>query len=161
MWKGENVYLRHVELNDLNVLLEWENNPRNWSISGTTEPFTEEEIIDFIVEQTEPSKTSQIRFMICLTKTGEPIGAIDLFKIDRQNKTAGVGILINSEINRNKGYATEALELLKQISKNDLHLDTLQCSIQSDNYSSVHLFLKCTFKKQNTLNSIDYYLCYL
>lgn len=159
MWKRENIYLRHVEIGDLSILLEWENNTDNWSISGTTEPFTEEEIIDFIVEQTEPFKSGQVRFVIGLIKTDEPIGLIDLFKIDKQNKTAGVGVLINNETYRNKGYATEALELLKQISKNKLHLETLHCSIQSDNYRSIQLFLKCNFKKQNTINRIEYYLC--
>lgn len=159
MWKGENIYLRQVELGDLTILLEWENNPDNWSISGTTEPFTEEEIIDFIVEQTEPFKSGQIRFVIALIKTDEPIGLIDLFKIDKQNKTAGVGILINNETYRNKGYATEALVLLKQISKNKVHLETLHCSIQSDNYSSIQLFLKCNFKKQSTFKNMEDYSC--
>lgn len=68
MWKSTNIFLRPVTLIDLQTLLEWENNPDNWEISGTTAPFSEEEMIDFIIEQADYKATRQLRLMICMNE---------------------------------------------------------------------------------------------
>lgn len=141
-----NVYLRRVEISDLSTLLLWENDPNNWEVSEVNQPFSEEEIADFIVnQQASINALDQIRWMICLKSTHESIGTIDLFDI--QNNQAGVGILIQSTHHRNKGYATKALELLKKLAKEELKLDHLFCNIQHFNLTSIHLFEKCQFKQ--------------
>lgn len=145
MWKSEKIYLRQVDFSDLQTLLNWENNPENWSVSGTNAPFSEEEMIDFIVEQTDYKNSYQLRLMICLNENNLPIGAIDLFEIDEEKGSAGVGILINEDKYRKKGYAFEALELLKQIARELFTLKILSCTIHTNNTSSIKLFLKSGF----------------
>lgn len=151
MWKGTSIFLRPVALTDLSILLEWENNPDNWEVSGTTAPFSEEEMIDFIVDQADYKATGQLRLIICRNEQQIPVGAIDLFEIDNVRQTAGVGILINDQQHRNKGYATEALELFKTIAQSELNLLTLHCTIQPHNHTSKQLFKRCGF----TMNSAD------
>jgi diamine N-acetyltransferase len=145
MWEGKRIHLRQVEFSDLQTLLNWENNPENWEVSETNTPFSEEEMIDFIVEQSDFKNTNQLRLMICLNEINLPIGAIDLFEINQTKKTAGVGILINEKQYRQKGYAFEALELLKQISLELVELKKLFCTIHATNESSIKLFLKSGF----------------
>ncbi|MCO5261167.1 MAG: GNAT family N-acetyltransferase [Crocinitomicaceae bacterium] len=160
-WSEKDIFLRNVEIADLSTILAWENNTENWSVSGTEKPFTEEEIADFIVEQMNPAATNQLRLIICLNTTQEPIGTIDLFDIDRQKQTAGVGILINKQQHREKGYATQALKLVKTISKNTLHLLQLHCSIQPSNTASIQLFSQQGFKKKSIDKELIHYYCVL
>lgn len=161
MWKSNNISLRNVCLSDLQLLLDWENNPENWAVSETTQPYTEEEMIDFIVEQSAMQQPEQLRLMICINSNNEPIGAIDLFNINSEKKTASVGILINEIKHRNQGYATEALQLMKKNAKKQLKLSTLYCTIHSDNTSSIKLFSKCSFEKLSVKNGVETYFCSL
>lgn len=155
MWANKHIFLRPVEMADLPYLLKWENDPKNWEVSGTTAPFTEEEMINFIVEQTYFLSTGQLRLMICLNKKSLPIGAIDLFDINVEERSAGVGILIQDNKHRSKGYAKEALSTLKEISKSDLKLNRLTCSIHSNNHSSIALFTKLNFTKTTENQAIE------
>jgi len=149
IWQGTNIDLRNINLQDTNFILKWENNPENWSVSQTTRAYSEEEIVDFIVEHTLQiiSQTTDIRFMITL-KNNTPIGLIDLTSIDRNRKNAEVGIIIAEEQHRKKGYASQAIEGIKYIAKNKLHLETLTCAIQQHNTASKGLFKKANFQKK-------------
>lgn len=161
MIRGTSIYLRKLTINDLSILLEWENNPLNWDVSETTEPYTESEIIDFIVEQIEANNLDQIRFMICLIDNDIPIGAIDLFAIDYLEKKGSVGVLINNQNFRRKGYASEAIKLLIDISFKSLKLKTLDCLIHKKNVASIQLFEKNDFtliEDDFTNNTLKYLL---
>jgi len=157
------IYLRPVQISDLAIILAWENNEDNWEVSGTIEPYTEEEIADFIVEQQNYKVTGQLRLMICLRETDFPIGAIDLYDINYVTKLAGVGILIEQANNRRKGYATQALQQLKVIAKQEVGLEQLFCLIHQDNLASLRLFEKADFKliEKNALENTFRFECHL
>lgn len=150
MVSGKNVILKKVNVSHLNVLLDWENNPENWKYSSTVEPFTEFEIRAFIFNQSTVELTNQIRFIIHERISDVPIGAIDLFEINFKHGFAGVGILIADKAWRNRGFASESIEILKEYAKNELKLTNLHCSIQSDNPQSIKIFEKCGFKQIGT-----------
>lgn len=155
-FQSERIYLRQVELIDLSILLKWENDPENWKFSDTKQVYSEEEIIDFIVEQSDLRSTDELRLMICLNSDTTPIGAIDLFKIDFESGIASVGILIDEHF-RQKGLAFEALQLLQQEVCNYFSFKELNCTIQSDNSKSIQLFTNCSFVKQSVENELESY----
>ena len=68
------------------------------------------------------------------------IGTIDLYDFDPYNKRAGVGILIAEKKNRQKGYASEALNLLTNYAFDFLHMKQLFCEIDESNLESFKLF---------------------
>jgi len=163
VWSGRDIYLRNVCLNDTCTLLKWENNPKNWAISTTTEPYCEQDIVDFIVDQLQQINTETIRewrLIIC-THNALPIGAIDLTEIDRQHKTAEVGILIAEPTHRNKGFGFQAIQGIKTIASRQLSLQKLVCSIQKHNVVSKKVFEKANFQKTTTSTdpTIDQYIC--
>ena len=53
MLSGGAVRLRAVEPEDAELLYEWENDPAVWAVSGTTEPFSREQIQRFIERQAD------------------------------------------------------------------------------------------------------------
>ncbi len=131
---------------DIHLMVLWENNPENWKVSGIDKPYTYLELKAF-VEDEEPIQISkQERFIICKLDDQTAMGTIDLFDVNFIHGFGSVGILIAESENRNKGYASESLDLLSQYAKNELGLRNLKCSIQSDNQASIKLFEKAGYK---------------
>lgn len=65
--EGRRIRLRAVEPQDAEVLYAWENDPAVWAVSGTTEPFSREQIERFIDRQLQGGdlfRTGQLRLMI-------------------------------------------------------------------------------------------------
>jgi diamine N-acetyltransferase len=148
MFTTEKITLRMVEPGDATKLLLWENNPENWKVTDTEVPFSLHGIKMLIEQQQQIRSTGQLRMMICLNDTfQEAIGAIDLYDVDFKNKNAYVGILIGDQINRGKGYARDALEIIIKYARNTLSLYNLVCSIQATNKESIHLFETMGFEK--------------
>ena len=144
-----NITLRAPEPSDINLLYEWENDPSLWEVSNTLVPFSKHSIEQFIQDATlDIYHTKQVRWMIDLMANGKrnTIGTIDLFDFDPLHKRAGIGILIKEEINRNKGYASDALTLIISYCFNTLQLHQLYCNISKENLPSLQLFQKHGFK---------------
>lgn len=143
--KGQQVSLRALEPGDIDLLYDWENDPENWNISNTQTPFSR-----FVLEQYLASAhadiytAKQLRLMIC-DAGGKAVGSIDLFDFDPNNMRAGVGILIADKSERRKGFASEALDLLKNYCFEILNLHQVYCNILTDNESSILLFQKHGF----------------
>ena len=111
--EGKQIYLRALEPDDVDVLYKWENNRQIWHVSNTQTPFSRYVLEQFLVNAHEDIYTNkQLRLIISEVNKEDAVGAIDLFDFDPYHLRAGVGILIADEF-RNKGYAFEALELLK------------------------------------------------
>jgi diamine N-acetyltransferase len=140
MITGENVYLRQVNPTDATLLLLWENNPENWKVSETEAPFSLQEIQDYIATASNIRANKQLRLIICKADSNDPIGTIDLFDVDFKNKRAGVGILISNKNERQKGFASESLQLMSEYASSVLSFKQLHCLVQSDNLKSISLF---------------------
>jgi diamine N-acetyltransferase len=147
--KGNNILLRALEPSDVELLYEWENNSSVWNVSNTLVPFSRFTLEKFVAEShIDIFQARQLRLMIEHTGIvpSKTVGAIDLFDFDPIHKRAGVGILINDEVDRKRGFASEALELLIDYSFSVLQLHQLYCNIDCDNIPSIKLFEKCGFR---------------
>ena len=145
--KGEHIHLRALEPFDVDVLYKWENNRQIWHVSNTQTPFSRYVLEQFLVNAHEDIYTNkQLRLIISENEKETAIGAIDLFDFDPYHLRAGIGILIAEEF-RNKGYALEALNLLKDYAFNTLLLKQLYCNVTVSAPASLQLFEKAGFEK--------------
>lgn len=152
--KSNNIKLRAVEPRDAALMYEWENDRTNWYVSGTTSPMP----LFLIEEFTKPEnqdlqKSHQLRLIIELPTMAITIGYVDLFDVDFINRKAGVGILIGAENQRNKGFAKQAIALLKQYAYENLNLYQLFCNVHLSNTNSIKLFESSGFEKTGTLKN--------
>ncbi|MDA9550848.1 GNAT family N-acetyltransferase [Flavobacteriaceae bacterium] len=144
--KGKNIFLRALELEDINYLFSIENNEKYWSISDSQIPFSKYLLNRYLNNSNmDIYEAKQLRLVIADFQN-ITIGLIDLFDIDFKNNRAGVAIIINEKM-RSKGFAKEALELLIKYSKTHLSLHQLYCNILEDNTHSVNLFKSVEFKQ--------------
>lgn len=149
MLKTIQISLRSLEKKDLAFLLALENDTSIWKVSGTTTPFTEAQIANYISHAKQDiSIVEQYRFVIDVA--GTPIGCLDLYNYNWERKSAGIGIVV-CEPYRRKGYAKEALLQLIDYAWKDLQLEQLHSEIMPENKGSRALFLKLGFlQKRNT-----------
>ena len=148
--QSQHIYLRALESFDLELLYVSENDSSVWKVSNTLTPFSKEILELYLHTAHQDLYTNkQLRLMICLNHSHTPIGTIDLFEFEPMHLRVGVGVLIFEEF-RKKGYAYEAIELIKLYTKDTLLLNQLFCNISSSNTESISLFEKSGFQKCGT-----------
>ena len=146
--KGQNIYLRALEPEDLEFVYAIENDETIWEVSNTQTPYSKFLIRQYLENAHQDIyEAKQLRLAICKKDTFEAIGLIDLFDFDPVNNRAGVGILIQNETNRGNGIGKEALGLLIDYSFEKLQLHQLYANIGMDNEASLNLFTTFGFQK--------------
>lgn len=145
--KGQHVYLRALETEDLEFIHTIENDEIFWEISNTQTPFSRFILKEYLKNSHKDIfEAKQLRLVISDYKN-QALGMIDLFDFDFKNSRAGVGILVKESSNRKKGVGKEALQLLVNYSFQHLNLHQLYCNITETNTASISLFTNQGFKE--------------
>jgi diamine N-acetyltransferase len=156
--KGNNIYLRALEPEDLNFVFRIENDQTIWEMSNTQTPYSRFLIKQYLENAHQDIyEAKQLRLAICKKDTAIAIGLIDLFDFDPQNNRAGVGIVIQGAQDRNLGFGQEALSLLINYAFTALNLHQLYANIGSNNEASLSLFSKFEFIKVGTKKEWRYF----
>lgn len=144
--KGNLVYLRALEPEDLIYVYNTENDTSIWDVSHTQTPYSHYVLKQYLEESHKDIyEVKQLRLVICnLQHT--VVGFIDLFDFDPQHKRAGVGLVINDAENRGKGYGKDALQVLIKYCFAALNLNQIYCNITEGNDASIRLFKGCNFE---------------
>jgi diamine N-acetyltransferase len=145
--KDKNIYLRALEPEDLDFVFKIENDTSLWELSDTQTPYSRFIIKQYLKNaQQDIFEAKQLRLAIC-TIDHNTIGLIDVFDFNIKNKRAGIGIIIQDESNRVKGYGKEALGLLVTYCFKTLHLHQVYANISEQNKASLKLFEGNGFQK--------------
>ena len=146
--QGQNIFLRALEPEDLEFVYAIENDESIWEVSNTQTPYSKFLIRQYLKNaQQDIYEAKQIRLAICKIDSAKAIGLIDLFDFDARNKRAGIGIIIQTETNRNQGWGKEALDLLVNYSFQKLQLHQLYANIGANNVASLKLFSTFGFQE--------------
>jgi diamine N-acetyltransferase len=151
MLENDFLRLRAPEPEDLEYLYGWENDDSLWQFGNTTVPFSRFALKQHI-EQAGHSifDTRQLRLIIADVASGKPVGTVDLYDFDPYHQRAGVGIMVDSGYQQ-KGYATQALRLLKAYAFDFLGVHQLYAHIPRRNVPSLNLFRLCGFTESGVL----------
>lgn len=142
-----NIILRPLEPEDIELLYQWENNTEIWELSNTKTPFSKHILAQYLMESAKDIyETKQLRLII-ETLDKKAVGAVDLFDFEPFHMRSGVGILIYKSEDRNKGYASDALNALFAYASEILGLKQLYANITSNNWGSIQLFEKTGFSR--------------
>lgn len=145
--KGQNIYLRALEPEDLEFVYAIENDESIWNVSNTQTPYSRFLIRQYLENAHQDIyEAKQLRLAICRNDDFSAIGLIDLFDYDPRNNRAGIGILIQSKENRGNGNGSEALQLLISYAFTHLNLHQLYANIDGNNEPSLKLFTNFGFQ---------------
>lgn len=144
--KGEHIYLRALEPEDLSFLSNIENDENLWELSHTQTPYSQYILKQYLANSYQDIYEAKQLRLIISNYDNKPLGMIDLFDFDFKNSRAGVGILVRHPEDRQQGYGKEALQLLINYSFTHLNLHQLYCNISEDNVASINLFANQGFE---------------
>jgi diamine N-acetyltransferase len=145
--RGNKVYLRALEPEDLDFIVEVENSEEFWEISATRVPYSRYLIKKYLQNShRDIYEVKQLRLMICDLEKN-PIGLIDVFDLEPKDRRAALGILIVNETERGKGYGSEVLSLICNYCFTHLDLHQVYANVTEDNLASINLFEKNKFEK--------------
>jgi diamine N-acetyltransferase len=145
--KGEKVYLRALEPEDLDFVHKIENDEDFWEVSSTQAPYSKFLIRQYIENaHRDIYDIRQLRLVIC-TKRGRQVGLIDVFDLEPRDKRAALGILIADKKDRNKGFGSESLSLLCDYCFTHLGLHQVYANVTANNEDSMRVFENNGFRK--------------
>jgi diamine N-acetyltransferase len=146
--QGNTIFLRALEPEDLAFIYHIENDENIWEVSNTQTPYSKFLITQYLENAHQDIyEAKQLRLAICKIENLEAIGLIDLFDFDPKNKRAGVGIIIQNNVDRNNGFGKEALGLMINYAFHQLQLHQLYANIGTENLPSLSLFTTFGFEK--------------
>lgn len=145
---GSKIYLRALEPTDLEFLFEMENDELLWAVSNTSVPFSKFVLSQYLENShRDIFDVKQLRLVICNKETNLTIGCIDLFEFEPKHNRIGVGLVIYSEKDQQKGFAFESLTLLTRYVFQHLNIRTVFANIGENNKASIQLFEKAGFSR--------------
>lgn len=151
--KAKHVALRALEPTDLDIIMRWENDTEVWAVSNTLAPYSRQRIWQYLESYDGDIYASrQLRLIITRVDTGEPVGCADITDFDPVNNRAEIGLLIAPE-HRGRGFADEAIELLKLYGTDWLGINQLYIIVADGFQHVAQLFVRhgfehtATFKK--------------
>lgn len=151
---GTKICLREVRREDLSLFKEWRNDAELTKNFRTLGPLTERN--QCIYWQTIVNSDKHKVFTIIKEETGIPIGEIRLSYINFIDGNAEIGILLN-QVERKKGYASEALNLILDFGFNRLRLQRIEAEYLETNIDSAKLFRKAGFVIEGIKRSSKYF----
>lgn len=146
--KGNNIYLRALEPEDLDFLYNLENDETLWEVSNTNHPYSRYVLKQYLDNSyRDIYEVKQLRLVICKNVNETQVGFIDLFDFEPKHKRVGVGIVIFSEEDKRKGFASEALQLVCNYAFKNLNVHQIYAAITEGNQGSIKLFENAGFER--------------
>jgi len=146
---GEKIYLRPVELEDVEVLCRCLNNPESrfsFFLAFPTNHVRQEEFIRSLYKDKE-----LIVFIIVTQDENIPVGYTLFTRIDLVSRAATYGIIIGDSKYWSKGYGSEVTRLMVDYGFNTLGLNRIQLQVWVDNIAGVKAYERAGFKKEGML----------
>lgn len=152
--KGEKIFLRILEKEDIVKTQKWISDPEISEIMGYLPTFSLSNQYEWF-EKVTNSKDRFI-FAICLKKTNKHIGNVGLGNIDYIHRHAMLNIFIADRKNRHKGFGTETVKLILEFAFKRLNLNKvyLRTSVRFKEANS--LYTKLGFKNDGLLREHYY-----
>lgn len=145
--------LRAPEIEDVDIIMAWENDTSQWDTSSNIAPYSRKQIWDYITNyNADIFETGSLRLIIADISESKPVGMIDLFDFDIINRRAFVGIFVDKSA-RGAGIGIEALDLLCKYTYNRLGMHQLAAVCSVLNNDAVEMFEKCDFTVCGRLRS--------
>lgn len=143
------VRLRSLVLADTDNIVRWRNSESVCKNLCTQVPITPQMHTDYFEKYVQTGKCRQ--FIISVTEEGDEydIGTVFLKNVDLEKKQAECGIFIGENRARGKGYGQTAVQLILSHAFDELRLERVYAIVFCDNISSLRLFEKIGFRKEN------------
>jgi RimJ/RimL family protein N-acetyltransferase len=150
MIRGERVYLRPAEREDIPIFVRWLNDAETNSYLSLRSPLSLPIEEDWFERSVAQQGKDGYHFVICRLDDDRPIGTIGLFALDLVNGKAGVGITIGEKQLWGQGYGSDALNALLDFGFGALRLERMWLEVYDFNARGRRSYEKCGFTLEGT-----------
>lgn len=152
---GEKIYLRPLEREDAPTFLPWVNDQEVLATLLLYRPQNLQTELDFI-ERMYKSDTD-IVLGIAVKGSDKLIGSTALHQIDWKNRHCMFGILIGDKSEWDKGYGTEATQLMTEYAFSVLNMNRVWLGVYEYNQRGIRAYEKAGFVQEGTLRQAHYH----
>ena len=149
--RGEHVYLRPAERDDVPTFVRWFNDADVLRNLAMFSPMSEAAESGWFDRMLAAQGTTDYHFVICLLADDRPIGTIGLHEISWKDGTADFGIAIGEKGDWNKGYGTDALRAISDFGFGSLRLERIGLFVYAGNDGARRVYEKAGFVHEGTL----------
>lgn len=153
--EGEKIYLRPIDMDDLDIFYKMFNNPelrKFISIRYPIPKIKEKEILEKMIKD-----ENSVPLSIIVKKNDKLIGNISLFNINKIHRNAEVGIIIGELDETSKGYGTEAMRLLIDYGFNMVNLHRIELQVYDFNERAINTYKKLGFIEEGKRRESIYF----
>jgi RimJ/RimL family protein N-acetyltransferase len=144
--RGERIYLRPMDMEDLEKYLEWYNDPALRRFLLLPYPTSRNDEKEYIEKMTKGK--DEIVLSIVIKKGERLIGNIGLHRINRVNRSAMLGIAIGDLGMASKGLGTEAIRLMLDYGFGTLNLHRIELFVHDFNERAQNAYKKLGFVEE-------------
>jgi RimJ/RimL family protein N-acetyltransferase len=149
--RGQKIYLRAIERDDLARCHAWMNEPELRATLAQRYPMSLAREADWIERVTRGQDPSEIHFAICLAVGDRHVGNCGFVGIDRDNRIATLGILIGEKECRGKGFGTDAIRALCRFAFEEMDLRKIRLDVHADNAAGLKAYERVGFRREGLL----------
>ena len=150
MIRGERLYLRAIERDDLERCHDWMNDEDLRGTLAQRYPMSLAREADWVERATRGQDPSELTLAICLMQGDRHIGNCGLVQIDRDNATATLGIFIGESNCRGQGLGEEAVRTLCRYAFEEMRLHKIRLDVYAGN-PAIKTYERVGFRKEGLL----------
>ena len=136
----ERVYLRPLTVEDAATSWRWRNDKDLWRFTGSRPDVHVTELVEKEWALKATTDETRLNYAICLSPSNRYIGNIYLVNI--HDSCGELGVFIGEKNCQGKGYAQQALALLKEAAKRDKGITRIVIEVRPDNTAAMITYLK-------------------
>lgn len=154
--RGERLYLRAIERDDLQRCHDWMNDESLRATLAQRYPLSLAQEADWIERTTRGQDPSRLTFAICLVAGDRHIGNCGLEAIERENGVATFGILIGEADVRGQGFGEEATRVLCRFAFDELNLHKIRLDVHATNAPAIRTYEGVGFRREGVLREENF-----
>lgn len=149
---GSRIILREYASSDSVAIHKWRNDraTTRWMGPKFADPISFEKTAESLDKVVNHPPSDAAYFAIADKRTHEYVGGIDLTSIDPSSRQAVLSIVIGESTNRDKGYGTEAIQLLMLYAFESLNLNRVLLNVAAENQRALRCYQKSGFRVVGT-----------
>ncbi len=154
----EPIYLRALEMSDLDRLHAWHNDKELYEMVGGSFRYTSKQATQTWLERktayaAHSPVADEINFAMCIRDTDKHIGDIYLRQINWISRNAELRIFIGDPDERSKGYGKSAIRQLLAYAFEEIGLKRVHLGVLTDNPRAEQSYKSIGFSVEGTLRS--------
>lgn len=150
-----NIYIRLMEIEDVDYKVSWFNNEDVRKTLNLDFPISKVGTIQWL--QSVTANNTRKDFIICLRENNRPIGYCGLVNIDYKNRKAESYMVIGDKNQWGKGYATSVRKAILDYGFDNLSLNKIYSFVWAENEAMIHINKKVGYKKEGLLRADVYH----